>query len=86
MLKNLFTPKSNGDVSAPSHGLLLDYPALMARVAEQAPNYAGNAPFPHIVIDNFLPPSTFARLLQEYPHDQSDPLWNNATHTDKASG
>lgn len=86
MLKNLFTPKSNGDTSAPSDGLLLDYPALMARVADQAPNYAGNAPFPHIVIDNFLPPSTFARLLQEYPHDQSDPLWNNATHTDKASG
>lgn len=86
MLKNLFAPKSNGDVSAPSHGLLLDYPALMARVADQAPNYAGNAPFPHIVIDDFLPQSTFDRLLREYPNDQNDPLWNNATHKDKASG
>jgi Rps23 Pro-64 3,4-dihydroxylase Tpa1-like proline 4-hydroxylase len=86
MLKKLFTPKSTSDAGAPANGLLLDYPALMARVVEQSPQYASNTPFPHIVIDDFLPASTMSRLLEEYPRDQADPMWNDATHADKASG
>jgi hypothetical protein len=40
--------------------LLLDYPALRA-----AP--ASNAPFPHAVVKNFLPQETLARIYDELP-------------------
>ena len=67
-------------------GLLIDYDALRANADGWSRTYGENQPFPHIVIDDFLPPSTIDRLLREYPDDQSLPIWNNATHKDKESG
>ncbi len=67
-------------------GLLIDYSALHARANDMAAQYHSNQPYPHIVIDDFLPQSTIDRLLEEYPYDQSLPIWNNATHMDKKSG
>ncbi|WP_457978796.1 2OG-Fe(II) oxygenase [Ectopseudomonas composti] len=65
---------------------MLDYSALQTVEAEFAPLYQGNHPFPHIVIDNLLPETTMARLLAEYPQDQSLPIWNEATHKHKQTG
>ena len=39
-----------------------------------------------MVLDNFLPPQSLAVLLAEYPAEQSLPIWNNASHTDKSTG
>jgi Rps23 Pro-64 3,4-dihydroxylase Tpa1-like proline 4-hydroxylase len=65
---------------------LLDYEALRVAGAQLAPVYQDNQPFAHIVIDDFLPPPTLARLLAEYPQDQNLPVWNEATHKDKQTG
>ena len=86
MLRKLFTAKSAPTADTTTEGLLLDYQGMGQRIADQAPRYQANSPFPHIVIDDFLPPSTIARLLAEYPKEQDNPLWNNASHTDKGSG
>lgn len=67
-------------------GTLLDYSALQAAEAQLASLYQHNQPFSHIVIDDFLPEATLARLLAEYPQDQSLPIWNEATHKDKQTG
>lgn len=77
---------SNQDAIARSDGLLVNYDVLQAMQGELAQLYSQNQPFPHIVIDNFLPQSTIARLLAEYPTDNNLPVWNDATHRDKETG
>lgn len=67
-------------------GLLINYSALQNAVEQLTPLYQSNQPFPHIVIDDFLPQSTLRKLLAEYPQDQDLPAWNDATHKDKESG
>lgn len=76
----------NQDVQPDATGLLVNYQALQGAQEQLAQLYQSNQPFPHIVIDDFLPHSTIRRLLEEYPHDQSLPIWNDATHKDKESG
>lgn len=77
---------SNQDTGSGAGDLLVNYRALAEAQEQFAIEYQGNQPFPHIVIDDFLPHSTIIKLLQEYPHDQSLPIWNDATHRDKDSG
>ncbi|MBU3057157.1 MAG: 2OG-Fe(II) oxygenase [Pseudomonas indica] len=82
-----FPKLSGSQVMEPaSSGLLVNYDALRAAAAELGEIYRTNDPFPHIVIDNFLPQPTVQRLLAEYPYDQRLPVWNDATHRDKTSG
>ncbi|ATH80065.1 2OG-Fe(II) oxygenase [Ectopseudomonas hydrolytica] len=82
-----FPKLSGNEVMQPeSSGLLINYDALSTIAAELGEIYRANEPFPHIVIDDFLPASTLARLLAEYPQDQSLPIWNEATHKDKQTG
>jgi len=76
----------NLEADTASNGLLLDYQALEQAQEQLLEQYQNNLPFAHIVIDNFLPRSSMKRLLDEYPHDQSLPIWNNATHKDKQTG
>ncbi len=83
--ENVPTLSGNKDMQ-PDSGLLINYDALRTVAAELGEIYRSNEPFPHIVIDNFLPDATLARLLAEYPHDQSLPIWNEATHKDKQTG
>jgi Rps23 Pro-64 3,4-dihydroxylase Tpa1-like proline 4-hydroxylase len=71
--------KTNDAIGSDPTRLLIDYEALESRAAELAEMYLTNRPFPHIVIDGFLPSPTITRLLHEYPADQSLPIWNNAT-------
>ncbi|HAC57075.1 2OG-Fe(II) oxygenase [Parvibaculum sp.] len=67
-------------------GLLVDYEALRAQSGDLSRHYRSNAPFPHIVIDDFLPSRTIDRLIEDYPYDQSLPVWNDATHRHKDTG
>ncbi len=87
-MSNASFPKMIGDQTAMAadSGLLINYPALRAAVERLAPLYQDNQPFPHIVIDDFLPQCTLQKLLQQYPYDQNLPIWNDATHKDKSSG
>ncbi|CDF81535.1 2OG-Fe(II) oxygenase [Pseudomonas sp. QL9] len=84
MIKTLFPSRRH--YPAADAGLLLDYDSLGAQLAGLAKQYQNNSPYPHIVIDDFLPPAVLDRLLKEYPHDQHSPLWNDASHKDKSSG
>lgn len=67
-------------------GLLIDYETLRANAPDLGRQYRGNSPFPHIVLDDFLPTETLNRLLAEYPYDQDLPIWNDATHRHKETG
>ena len=69
-----------------SSGLLIDYEVLRAHGDEFAKQYRSAEPFPHIVIDGFLPRTTIDRLLAEYPYDQDLPIWTDATYTHKETG
>lgn len=72
--------------SAEKNSLLINYHALEQAAESLAPQYQHNTPFPHIVIDDLLPPETLQKLLLEYPQDQNLPVWNDASHRDKQSG
>lgn len=56
-------------------------PARLRELSERhSRDYRGGQPFPHIVIDNFLPPEVAEKLLAEFPtasnfpwHDYNDP-------------
>lgn len=74
---------TDADIGRDPAGLLIDYKALEARATEMGEVYRSNSPFPHIVVDGFLPDPTIERLLQEYPADQSLPIWNDATVKEK---
>lgn len=87
-MSNALFPKLAADqYSMPApEGLLINYQALQSAQEHLAELYGSNQPFPHIVIDDFLPQTTIRKLLEEYPQDQSLPIWNDATHKDKGSG
>lgn len=74
------------DGKADRKGLLLDYTALERAAERLAADYMANQPFPHIVIDGFLPTDTLRKVLADYPQQQDLPVWNNATHKDKQTG
>lgn len=46
---------------------LIDYERLAELAARDAHRYATNAPFPHIVIDNFLNPAVLQQALAAFP-------------------
>ncbi len=85
MTERTFTLATNDGIGSDAAGLLLDYETLESRAEELGHAYRANVPFPHIVIDGFLPKPTVERLLGEYPADQSLPIWNDATHRQKGS-
>lgn len=80
------SPAPGSYTGTAANNLLIDYNALAEKVGVLAEQYRQNLPFPHIIIDDLLPASTIARLLQEYPDDQSLPIWNDATHKDRQTG
>lgn len=48
-------------------GQLFDYPKLRAFAQQHAAGYAAAQPFPHIVIDDFLPPGVIAQCVRDFP-------------------
>lgn len=53
--------------SNPAQATVFDYDALADKGAELADAYAAGEPFPHIVIDDFLPPETAELCLAKFP-------------------
>jgi len=53
----------------------------LALAAEHRTQYATNSPFPHVVIDNFLPHEVAERLLSVFPPPEA-PLWLDWTERD----
>lgn len=60
------------EASAPT--LFFDRSELVEKARALAAEYKEAAPFPHIAIDNFLPPTVLERVLAEFPTPDS-PVW-----------
>ena len=57
---------------------LIDFVALEQRVRALRNEYASARPFPHVVIDDFLPGSSFERVLAAMPgQGPAEPRWND---------
>lgn len=75
---------SFADLSQPvttSDLFLLDRKALLSRASTMREAYRDADPFPHAVIDDFLPTAVAERILAEYPSVE-DPVWLDWTQRD----
>jgi 2OG-Fe(II) oxygenase superfamily len=54
-------------LAAANFGELLEPRRLNRLAEERRSEYVGNLPFPHIVLDNFLPPVVLATTIAEFP-------------------
>lgn len=64
--------------------ILLDFDALMADAERRASAYRSASPFPHIVIDDFLPKAAYRQALAEYPSPEQISDWRRVeAHDDK---
>jgi Rps23 Pro-64 3,4-dihydroxylase Tpa1-like proline 4-hydroxylase len=61
---------------------LIDLDPLLARAEADAVAYRTAAPFPHIVIDDFLPPPAAARAVAEFPAPETIADWRRADALD----
>lgn len=77
--------KRESPTSEAHANLLLDY-SLVNNFEQYSEQYRSNSPFPHIVIDNFLPKPCFTELIAQYPYDQTSDAWNDATRVSKETG
>jgi len=64
--------------------VLYPHEELLARVDEDAARYASAAPFPSIVIDDFLRPDALQRAMAEFPRPEAIQDWRQLTDDDKA--
>lgn len=60
----------------------IDFERLQARVETDARSYQGATPFPHIVMDDFLPETVYRSLLQVYPKPGQVADWRQADAVD----
>jgi hypothetical protein len=67
------------DITLPTaRDTLLDFPRLLAVAGERANEYRSAAPFPHVVIDAFLPEESFRNVLEVLPRvDEAGLDWGN---------
>lgn len=61
------------------YSTLVDFPRITELLQGRQEEYRNNSPFPHIVIDNFLPLKTIELLLKQYPLDQDRKEWIDST-------
>ncbi|WP_262410641.1 2OG-Fe(II) oxygenase [Aquipseudomonas alcaligenes] len=68
-----------GDSPQALHGVdystLVDFPRITELFISKRGEYTSSQPFPHAVIDDFLPESTLQLLLDQYPLDQDRKEW-----------
>ena len=57
---------------------LLDAPGVRTKGSELAASYTSAAPFPHVVIDDFLPSEILERCLDEFPKNSGVTGENNS--------
>jgi Rps23 Pro-64 3,4-dihydroxylase Tpa1-like proline 4-hydroxylase len=55
------------------------YPELYMMAEKKALEYKINKPFPHIVIDDFLSPSAYKKILRAFPKRDSE-IWKTPTN------
>jgi hypothetical protein len=67
------------DASKQSAEIVLDMPALEARLPELRERYASAQPFPHIVLDEFVVREVAKRATDEFPPGDPE-LWINYLH------
>jgi hypothetical protein len=63
--------------------VVLDYPRLMAVADRQAAAYRDADPYPHAVIDDFLPPAAAEQALREFPSPASAG-WTHWAHVNES--
>src|SRR5690348_4842861 len=64
--------------------ILLDFDTLMADAERRSSDYRSASPFPHIVIDDFLPQAAYRGALTEYPSPEQISDWRRVeAHDDK---
>lgn len=74
---------ANGlDVRFGPDSLVVDYQALTADLAAKRESYRSARPFPHIVLDDVLPPDVLARAAEEFPA-VDDELWKGFLHVNE---
>jgi len=61
---------------------LLDYDRLTARADGQRERYCSAAPFPHVVIDDFLTPPVLEQAIASFPDPESIADWRRADAVD----
>lgn len=61
-----------------------DRAALRGLADRHRSAYAGGRPFPHVAIDDFLPPEVFARLAAGFPASDH-PGWKRKDHAEQAA-
>lgn len=67
-------------------GDFFDYPALMALASRLTSGYRQAQPFPHCVIDGFLPMSVIEQILGEFPDpDPGKQRQNNTAYDDSSN-
>lgn len=62
--------------------LLLDYKRLAEILEHESHVYGDKVPFPHTVIDDFLPKNVLESLLSDYPFTQENQPWIEGTYMD----
>jgi Rps23 Pro-64 3,4-dihydroxylase Tpa1-like proline 4-hydroxylase len=79
MIKRALLRKAFLDAALPDEQqTLLDFRRLFALARERAAEYRSAAPFPHIVIDDFLPESSLKSVLDSMPAlDDPGVQWGN---------
>ncbi|MGL4316271.1 MAG: 2OG-Fe(II) oxygenase [Pseudomonas sp.] len=61
------------------YSTLVDFPRISELMLSKQGEYQNNSPFPHVVIDDFLPEKTIQLLLEQYPLDQDKKEWIDST-------
>jgi hypothetical protein len=49
-------------------------PTIRSNLSKSAEAYRSAEPYPHIVIDNFLPDSVLEKVIESFPRPESD-IW-----------
>ncbi|MFZ3183303.1 MAG: 2OG-Fe(II) oxygenase [Pseudomonas sp.] len=68
-IKKRFIESARNLPIEPDNNTLIDFNRITRLLEEMHGEYAANQPFPHIIIDDFLPTKVINKLLAEYPLD-----------------
>ena len=71
------------ELSAPA---LIDFASLPALAAQKSEQYTSSQPFPHIMLEDFLPNAALDRLLAEFPRPEEQLSWRRIRAESDAAG
>src|SRR5687768_10770908 len=70
-------------VQTPVRAFFFDPDELMPLAQRLGPEYRQGEPYPHIVIDDFLPPDVLEAVLEEFPAPDSDRWFRHDQQTER---